>query len=59
MLELYYVLVMDGPMDFDLTHELLFCPALSEGSLLHNLGCTDLLGFLVDEFIAFSEASFP
>ena len=30
VLELAYILVLDGPVDFDLTHKLLFCSAFDE-----------------------------
>lgn len=58
MLELDDILVFDGSVDFDLGHELLLGPALGERVLLHDLGCQDLLSFLIYKFVALCESSF-
>ena len=57
MLKQTNVIVLDGPMNFDLTHQLLLCSALREARLLDNLGCMHELSLTVDELVALGKAS--
>jgi len=57
MLELDHMLVVDGPVNLDLAHELLLGPALGKRGLFDDFGRLDGLAFLVLEFVALGEAS--
>lgn len=50
--------MLDGPVDLDLTHELLLGPTSLKRRLVNDLGCSDLFGVALDEFIALGKASF-
>jgi len=58
VLEVAHVCVLDGAVDFDLAHELLFGAALGEGGLLDYFGGMDEVCLSIDEFKALGEASF-
>ena len=50
--------VMQGPVDLDLTHELLFGPRLGQSSLVDNFGSRNSFGLLIGEFVTFGETTF-
>ena len=57
MLEVANILVLYTSVNFDFTHELLFCSALDEGRLLNDLRRVNVLGLGIHEFEAFGEST--
>ena len=58
MHKLGHIAVLDGPMNLDLTHELLLGPAPLQRGLLNNLGRGDGLGLALDKFVALCKSTF-
>ena len=58
VLKVAHIDMLDAPVDFDLTHQLLFSTTLCQTRLLDNLGCMNKLGFRIDELEAFGESTF-
>lgn len=58
VLELAYVVVLNAPVDFNFTHQLLLCTAFSQARLLNNLGSMHIISFSINEFPTFSKTSF-
>ena len=57
MLKQTNMVVLDRPVNLDLTHQLLLGSALSQTRFLDDLGSVDELRLTVDELIAFGKAS--
>ena len=51
--------MLDTAMNLDLTHQLLLGTTLGQAGLLDDLGGVYESGVSIDEFVTFSEASFP
>ena len=51
MVEAHYVLVLEGAVDADLTHEFLFGPRFDQRGLGHDLGSKNLLGLETGELL--------
>jgi len=58
MLELDYILVLDAPVNFDFTHQLLLGPASGDTSLLDHFGCVVVIIVLVQEGVALGKSAF-
>ena len=56
--ELSHIGMLDRPVNFDFTHQLLFCPTSLQRRLLDNFGGTNCLCLHLNELIAFCEATF-
>lgn len=57
MEELSNIWMLDGPVNFDLAHQLLLCPASLQRGLLDDLGGANSLRIHLDELIALGEAT--
>ena len=57
MLELHHVLVLHGPVDLDLAHQLLLRAALRQGRLQDHLGRVDGARLLARELVALRETA--
>ena len=51
--------MLDTAMNLNLTHQLLLGTTLGQAGLLDDLGGVYESGVSIDEFVTFSEASFP
>ena len=58
MKELSDICMLDRPVNFDFTHQLLFCPTSLQRRLLDNFGGTNCLCIHLNKLIAFCEATF-
>ena len=56
--ELSHIGMLDRPVNFDFTHQLLFCPTSLQRRLLDNFGGTNCLCLHRNELVAFCEATF-
>ena len=59
MKELSDICMLDRPVNFDFTHQLLFCPTSLQRRLLDNFGCTNCLCVHLNKLITFCKATFP
>ena len=57
MLELNNVLMLNGPVNFDLTHKLLFCPTLSKRCLKNDFSSCNCTSLLTCELITLGEST--
>ena len=53
-----HVSVLYTPVDLNLAHQLLLCPTFGQARLLDYFGSVDESCVSIDEFVAFSEATF-
>lgn len=58
VIEAYHMCVVQGTVDPDFTHELLFGPRFGEGALGDHLGCKHFFTFQTCEFLHSGEPSF-
>lgn len=57
MKKLGHIRMLDRPVNFDFTHQLLLCSASLQRGLLNNFGCADRLRVHLDELVAFGKAA--